>query len=158
MAVQLAREVGARVIGTASPPNHADLLSLGAEPVTYGDGLLERIRVLAPDGVDAAIDTAGTDEAIETSVALVADRSRIVTIAAFAQGFRLGLKVLGGAPGADAGVEIRAAARGELVERIEGGTLTVRMDSVHRFSDAAAAHQRLASGLAHGKIVLVPDS
>ena len=50
--------------------------------MTYGSGLAERIRALAPHGVDAAIDTVGTDEAIGTSLALVADRDRIATIAA----------------------------------------------------------------------------
>jgi NADPH-dependent curcumin reductase CurA len=51
---------GARVIGTASPANHEYLRSLGAEPVAYGEGLVERIRALAPDGVDAALDVAGS--------------------------------------------------------------------------------------------------
>ena len=58
-AVQIARARGARVIGTASEANHEFLRSLGAEPTTYGDGMVERIRALAPDGVDLAFDTAG---------------------------------------------------------------------------------------------------
>ena len=58
-AVQIARNRGARVIGTASPNNHDYLRSLGAEPTTYGDGLVERVRAIAPDGVDAALDAAG---------------------------------------------------------------------------------------------------
>ena len=92
MAVQLAVLAGARVIGTASESGHACLRELGAEPVTYGDGLLERIRAIAPNGVDVAVDTVGTDEAIDTSVALVADRDRIVTIAGFKRGVELGLR------------------------------------------------------------------
>ncbi len=59
-AVQLAVARGARVIGTASPANHDYLRSLGAEPVAYGEGLVERVRTLAPDGVDAALDVAGS--------------------------------------------------------------------------------------------------
>ena len=51
---------GARVIGTASPANHDYLRSLGAEPVAYGEGLAGRVRALAPDGVDAALDVAGS--------------------------------------------------------------------------------------------------
>ena len=74
-------------------------------PVLYGEGLRDRTRALAPQGIDAAIDTVGTDEAIDVTVALVADRNRIATIAAFGRGFALGLKVLGGAPGADPGTE-----------------------------------------------------
>src|SRR6185295_10799867 len=58
-AVQLAKARGAHVIGTASEGNHDFLRSLGAEPTTYGDGLVERVRALAPDGVDLAFDTAG---------------------------------------------------------------------------------------------------
>ena len=57
--------------------------SSGAEPVVYGDGLLERVRALAPEGVDAALDLVGTDEAMDVSLALVADRDRIATIANF---------------------------------------------------------------------------
>lgn len=57
--MQVARELGARVIGTASEPNHEHLRSLGVEPVAYGDGLVERARALAPDGVDAVADFVG---------------------------------------------------------------------------------------------------
>ncbi len=59
-AVQLAVVRGARVIGTASPANHDYLRSLGAEPVAYGEGLVERVRALAPGGVDLALDVAGS--------------------------------------------------------------------------------------------------
>lgn len=79
--------------------------------MSYGDGLLDRIRALAPDGVDAAIDCVGTDEALDTSLALVADRGRVATIAAFKRGTEEGIKVLGMGPGGDPGTELRAAAR-----------------------------------------------
>lgn len=79
MAVQLARHLGARVIGTASERNHAYLRSLGAEPVTYGDGLGERVRALAPDGVDAVFDTVGGD-ALTESVPLLAAGGRLASI------------------------------------------------------------------------------
>jgi NADPH:quinone reductase len=156
MAVQLAVAAGARVIGTASESGHAYLRELGAEPVTYGEGLLERIRAVAPDGIDAAVDTVGTDEAIDTSVALVADRDRIVTIAAFKRGVELGLKVIGGGPGADPGTEIRAAARLELAQLAETGRLTVLVAASYPLAEAADALRALATGHTHGKIVLVP--
>ena len=156
MAVQLASNAGARVIGTASAPSHAYLRGLGAEPVAYGDGLLERIRDIAPGGVDAAIDTVGTDEAVDASVALVADRNRIVTIAAFQRGVQLGIKVIGAGPGGDPGTEIRAAARLELVRQAETGKLHVRVAGTYPLSEAAAAHRELLSGHTHGKIVLIP--
>jgi NADPH2:quinone reductase len=156
MAVQIALSSGARVIGTAGAAGHATLRALGAEPVAYGAGLIERVRDLAPDGVDAAIDTVGSDEAIDVSVALVADRDRIVTIAAFGRGFALGLKVIGGAPGADPGTEIRAAARLELTRLVAAGSLRVEVARTFPLAEAAAAHRELARGHSHGKIILVP--
>jgi NADPH:quinone reductase len=156
MAVQLAVRDGARVIGTASESSHAYLRELGAEPVTYGAGLLERIRALARDGIDAAIDAVGSDEAIDTSLALVADRDRIVTLVAVTRGFELGLKVLGGAPGADPGTEIRRAAPLELARLAEAGELRVLVAASYPLAEAAAAHRALATGHTHGKIVLVP--
>ena len=86
LAVQLARLRGARVIATAGERNHDLLRELGAEPVAYGDGLLERVRALAPEGVDVALDLVGSDEAMDVSLALVADRDRIASIANFARG------------------------------------------------------------------------
>jgi len=156
MAIQLAVNAGARVIGTAGAGNHAYLREFGVEPVTYGDGLVERIRALAPDGIDAAIDTVGTTEALDVSVALVADRNRIVTIAASQRGFELGIKVIGMYPGADPGTEIRAAARLELVRQAEAGKLRVRVARTYPLSDVASAHRELLSGHTHGKIVLIP--
>jgi NADPH2:quinone reductase len=153
VATQVARARGARVIGTASPAHHEELRALGAEPVAYGEGLLERVRVIAPDGVDAAIDTVGTDEAMD--VALVADRNRIATIANFRRGFAEGIKVLGGAPGADSGVEIRAAARLELVRLADEGKLTLKA-MPYPLSEVAAAHRESIAGHPAGKLVLVP--
>jgi NADPH2:quinone reductase len=156
MVVQLAVADGIRVIGTASEANHERLRALGATPVLYGAGLLDRIRALAPEGVDAAIDGVGTGEALDVSVALVADRARIATIAGAQRGFELGIKVLGGAPGADAGVEIRSAARLELVRRVAAGTLRVEIDQTFPLTEAAAAHRVLAAGHTRGKIALIP--
>ena len=156
MAVQLAVDAGTRVIATAGKSRHDYLRTLGAEPVAYRDGLIERIRALAPGEVDAAIDAAGTDEALDTSIALVADRNRIATIAGFQRGFELGIKVLGGVPGGDPGTEVRAAARLELVRLAQAGKLKVLVAATYPLAEAAAAHRALASGHTHGKIVLVP--
>jgi NADPH:quinone reductase-like Zn-dependent oxidoreductase len=76
--VQLARRRGASVIGTALPRNHALLRLLGATAVEYGDGLVERVRPIGAPTV--AFDLVGTDEAFDISLALVADRTRVVTI------------------------------------------------------------------------------
>jgi len=155
-AVQLARLRGARVIGTASARNHDLLRSLGAEPVTYGEGLLDRIRELAPDGVDAALDLVGTDEAMDVSLALVDDRSRIATIANFARGPVEGVKLLGGGPGADPGEDIRNAARTELARLAGDGTLRVFVGSTYPLDDAAAAHRQILTGHTTGKLILLP--
>ncbi len=156
MVVQLAVHIGARVIGTAGESGHAYLRQFGAEPVVYGDGLVERIRELAPGGVDAAIDTVGTTEAIDTSLALVPDRSRIVTIAAFQRGLELGIKVIGGAPGADPGTEVRSAARLDLLRLVEEDKLRVVVAAIYPLFEAADAHRALQVGHTHGKIILVP--
>lgn len=80
-AVQLARLAGATVIGTASQSTFPFLRELGAEPVTYGDGLADRVRALAPYGITAAVDLFGT-ETVETALALGVAPERISAIAA----------------------------------------------------------------------------
>ena len=155
-AVQLARASGARVIATASPGRHDLVRSLGAEPVAYGEGLEQRVRALAPQGIDAAIDTVGTDEALDTSVALVADRGRIATIAGFGRGAELGIRLLGGGPGADPGTELRDAARLTLVKHVADGSLVVPVAATYPLADVRAAHVAAASSHAPGKIALIP--
>lgn len=80
MAVQLAVHLGARVIGTASEYNHDYLRELGAEPVVYGPGLADRVRAIAPDGVDAALDLVG-GEALAATGDVLKVPGRVVSIA-----------------------------------------------------------------------------
>jgi NADPH2:quinone reductase len=77
-----ARILGVRVVGTASPANFDVVRRFGGIPVEYGPGLLGRVRAAAPEGIAAALDTVGSDEAGDVSLALVEDRDRMVTIAA----------------------------------------------------------------------------
>ncbi len=156
MAVQLAAARGATVVATASPARHDFLRQLGAVPVAYGDGLADRVAALAPGGVDAALDLVGTDEAVDVSVMLVADRARIATIAAFARGLEAGIKVLGNGPGADPGTKIRDAARLELTRLAQDKTLHVFVTGTFPLADAAAAHRAIMSGHTTGKIALIP--
>ena len=151
MAVQLAVARGARVIATASPARHDQLRRYGAEPVAYGAGLADRVRAIGR--VDAALDLVGTDEALDTSVELVADRSRIATIAGFARAGALGIAAL---TGADGGQEIRDAARAELLALAVDGKVEVTVDRVFSLGEAAEAHRYLQAGHARGKVVLVP--
>jgi NADPH:quinone reductase len=154
MLVQLARERGVRVVGTASRASHEYLAALGADPVVYGDGLADRVRSLAPNGIDAAVDAIGTDEAVDVSLELVPDRSRIATLVAFARARESGIKALGGDPGADPGTEIRAAARDGLVELADAGKVTVHVARAYPLSQAAEAHRELRRGHVHGKLVV----
>ena len=156
MAVQLATARGARVVATASPQRHGFLSGLGAVPVAYGDGLAERATAAAPDGFDVALDLIGTDEAVDVSLALVPDRDRIATIAAFARAPKAGIKTLGGAPGADPGTEIRDAARLELARLAQDKKLQVFVSQVFPLAEVADAHRVIMTGHATGKIVLIP--
>jgi NADPH:quinone reductase-like Zn-dependent oxidoreductase len=150
-AVQLAVARGATVIGTASSGRHDQLRAYGATPVGYGEGLADRVRAIGP--VDAALDLVGTDEALDTSVELVADRGRIATIAGFARAQELGIAALTGADGGD---EIRAEARPELIRLAADGQLEVTVDRTFPLDEAPEAHRYLQTGHARGKVVLLP--
>jgi enoyl reductase len=144
IAVQLARLRGARVIGTARPANHNHLRSLGVVPVAYGPGLVDRVRALAPDGVDAALDLVG-GEAVDASLALVADRRRIGTTvdarAAKEHGFqRVGRR--------------STPALLELVELVARGDLALTVDASYPLEAAARAHARVEAGHVRGKLAL----
>ena len=153
LVVQLARRRGARVIATASERNHEYLRSLGAEPVAYGDGLLDRVRALAPEGVDAAIDTVGTDEAIDVSLALVGDPRRVVSIAGYGRR-DAGIYLIGG--GGEAGTEIREAARPEVARLLATGDLTLSIQRKYPLDQTAEAHREGLGGHTRGKLVIVP--
>jgi NADPH:quinone reductase-like Zn-dependent oxidoreductase len=147
-AVQLARARGARVIGTASEPNHEFLRSLGAEPTTYGDGMVDRVRALAPDGVDLAFDTAGKG-GLPDLIELTGDPARVATIADFSAA-ALGVKVTGGG-------DFRALeALDEAASLFEAGHLQVPVARTLPFAQAAEAHRLSEEGHVRGKLILVP--
>jgi len=156
MAVQLAVARGATVLATASPARHDFLRELGAIPVAYGAGLADRVRQAAPQGIDVALDLVGTDEAVDVSLELAADRTRIVTIAAFARAGSAGIKAIGGGPGADPGTEIRDAARLELARLAGDGKLRVFVTQTFPLAEAAAAHRAIITGHTTGKIAMIP--
>src|SRR5579859_1953190 len=156
MAVQLAGLRGATAVATASPARHDLLRELGAVPVAYGPGLAERVRDLAPAGVDAALDLVGTDEAVDASLELVADRARIVTIAAFGRAQHEGIKALGRGPGADPGDEIRSAARLDLATLAGERKLRVVIAALFPLAQVAGAHRAIMTGHVGGKIALIP--
>ncbi|MFE5705119.1 NADP-dependent oxidoreductase [Rhodococcus koreensis] len=154
LAVQLAVARGATVVGTAGAANQDYVRNLGATPVVYGDGLEERVLEVAPQGIDAALDTVGTDEAVDVSLALVKDKTRIVTIAAFGRAQVDGFASVGG--GNPASAEARLKARAELVEQAGAGHLTVTIAKTFPLIDAAQAHRELAQPHPAGKFILIP--
>jgi NADPH:quinone reductase len=80
----------------------------------------------------------------------------VATIAAYARGFELGIKVLGGAPGADPGTAIRAAARLDLVLLAPEKQLRVVVSQTFPLADVAEAHRAITTGHTTGKIALIP--
>ncbi|MFF8275235.1 NADP-dependent oxidoreductase [Streptomyces lateritius] len=151
VAVQLAVAAGATVIGTASEGNHAFLRELGAIPVAYGEGLADRIRAVAPDGVDAVFDAAGHDT-LPLSIELMGgEKERIVTIAA-PDAEEHGI-VFSGVVAAPAEVRARLTDQARLAVE---GRLTVRLAEALPLKEAARAQELSESGHVRGKLVLLP--
>jgi NADPH:quinone reductase len=152
--LQQAALLGARVIGTASERNFDVVTRYGGLPVSYGDGLEQRVREAAPGGVVAALDCVGTDEAVDVSLALVADRDRIVTIAAFERAQADGLTAIAGAmPASQA---YRDSVRADLVRWAGEGRLVVPVARTFALADALEATELLMSQHPGGKLVLEP--
>lgn len=151
--VQQAMLLGARVIGTAGECDFDAVRGFGATPVAYGPGLEERVRAAAPDGVDAAVDTVGVDEAVDVSLALVGDRRRIVSTAAFGRVRRDGFQVVGGSVPRSG--PFRAAARQSILDLAAQGMLTVPIGQTFAFSDARRAVEALQGKHPYGKLALV---
>ena len=150
-AVQLALARGVRVIGTASPANHEYLRSLGAEPVAYGEGLAGRVRALAPDRVDAALDVAGSGVLPEL-IELAGGPEHVVTIADFAGAQEHGVRFSSG----DAGRAVHALA--EIGELIESGRFSLPVARTFPLAEIAQAHRVGEDGHVRGKLVLVVGS
>ncbi|WP_306365728.1 NADP-dependent oxidoreductase [Nocardiopsis sp. CC223A] len=144
LGVQIARALGARVLGTASERNHDFLRSLGAEPVAYGEGLVRRVRALAPAGVDAVLDFVGGGAA-EQSLPLTGGAQRVVSIAD-AEVQRFGGHYLWVRPSSEDLVELGGMA--------EAGVLTVHVEHELPLTEAARAWRLSKEGRTRGKIVL----
>jgi NADPH:quinone reductase-like Zn-dependent oxidoreductase len=149
--VQLARERGARVIGTASPGNHEYLRTYGAEPTTYGDGLVERVRELSPDGVDEAIDAAGGG-ALPALVELAGGPENVVTIADYQGAQETGVTMTGGAGSVRAWHALATAA-----DLVEAGRFSLPVAQTFPLERIAEAHALSETGHVRGKLVLLVD-
>jgi NADPH:quinone reductase len=154
--LQQARVLGIGVVGTASPDNFDLVRKFGGFPVQYGPGLLDRVRAAAPGGVTAALDTVGSEEAGDVSLALVADRTHVVTIVAAARAKSDGY-VFVGASNPRSG-PFRAQARRRIAALAESGAVTVPIAQTFAFDNAPAAFMMLTGAHPAGKIALVNDN
>lgn len=142
--LQQIRALDCRVLGTASDQNFGLLRQFGAEPLPYGDGLEERTRDAATEGVTAAFDCVGTDEAIDVSLALVANRSRAE---------QEGIAFIDGASPQSRAFRLGIAQ--DLVDSAARGELTVPMARTFPLREAADALRYLQRGHPGGKIALI---
>jgi len=148
IAVQLARRAGATVIGLASAANHEWLRGHGITPVTYGDGVADRIRKAASK-VDAFVDTFGGDY-VQIALDLGVQPARIDTIANFEAVGKYGVKGDGSAAGASAGV------LAVLAWLVAAGELAFPIEAAYPLDQVQDAYRRLEQGRVRGKIVLLP--
>jgi NADPH:quinone reductase len=153
--LQQARLLGVRMVGTASPSNFDFVKGFGGTPVAYGPGLLDRVRAAAPEGIAAALDTVGSAEAGDVSLALVADRNRVVTIAAAPRAKADGYVFVGASNPASG--PFRARTRGHILKLAQDGQLVVPMAGTFTFADAPAAFAALTGSHAPGKLALVNE-
>jgi NADPH:quinone reductase-like Zn-dependent oxidoreductase len=149
IAVQLAREAGARVIGLAGDANHKWLSDHGVIPISYGDGVEDRIRAACAGKVDAFIDTFGGGY-VELALKLGVAKNRIDTIIDFAAAAKYGVKTEGN----------REAANAEVLAQLAGllaaGRLEIPIAKVYPLANVRDAYRELEQRHTHGKIVLVP--
>lgn len=146
LATQLAVAAGAHVIGTASPANQDRVAGYGATPTTYGEGLVERVRALAP-AVDAVLDTAGSG-VLPDSIELRGGTERVLTLADPAA-HTLGVEFT---ERSEPSSEVLA----EILDLVARGEVSVPVAHVLPLAEAARAQSLVDDGHAGGKVVLVP--
>ncbi|GAA1852979.1 NADP-dependent oxidoreductase [Pseudonocardia ailaonensis] len=148
--VQLARARGLRVIGTASPAKHDDLIRFGAIPVAYDDDVLNRIHAAAPGGIDAVLNMAGR-KALRTVAPLVADPARhLRSVSNWDLVAQLG--------GTNVTRDRSTAVLEQLGHLVAAGALDPLVTDVRPFDDAHAALRLVEDGHSLGKVVLAIDS
>jgi NADPH:quinone reductase-like Zn-dependent oxidoreductase len=149
IAVQLARNAGAKVIGLSSNANHKWLADHGVIPVTYGDGVEDRIRATSGGKVDAFIDTFGGGY-VELALKLGVAPNRIDTIIDFAAAAKYGVKTEGNHEAATADV------LAQLAGLLAAGHLEIPIAKVYPLAEVRDAYRELEQRHTRGKIVLEP--
>ena len=146
---QLLAHRGARVLGIASKANAGWLSAHGAVPVEYGDGLADRLRAQAPDGIDAFIDLHGP-EYVQLAADLGVARDRIETIISYSKAGELGTKAEGSTDASTPEV------MQEMAGLVAAGVIEIDIAATYPLEDVAAAFAEQAKGHTAGKIVLLP--
>lgn len=145
--IQFALGRGLKVIGTASEKNHDYLASLGAVPLTYGAGLVERVPEVAPEGIDGALDISGAG-VISDLVTLAGDPTKVISIADFTAP-SLGARVSTGATRTN-------NPRDGFAEALALPHFALNIEHKYTLEDTSAAHQQAESGHTVGKLVVIP--
>ncbi|MDN3494407.1 NADP-dependent oxidoreductase [Planococcus sp. APC 4015] len=154
MVLQLAARLGVRVIGTASPSSFTRVEQFGGTAVAHGPGLHDRVTDAAGAPIAAVLDAVGTDEAVDVSLALVADRSRIVTVAAAARAQSEGFAwIVGSLP---ASAAYRDGVRAELIALAGAGELEIPLARTYPLTQAREAVSFVLDGHPGGKVALIP--
>ncbi|WP_286309029.1 NADP-dependent oxidoreductase [Agromyces mangrovi Wang et al. 2018] len=149
LAAQLVARHGATAIGTASDDNHEFLRSIGVVPVAYGDGMVERIRSIAPGGVDAVLDNHGR-ATLQAGLDLGVAPARMNTIADRPFAAEIGATGVGGANARDGDLA-------DIVALIADGELAFPVDTVFPIERVVDAYRHLQAGHLRGKVVLVTE-
>ncbi|WGW11586.1 NADP-dependent oxidoreductase [Saxibacter everestensis] len=145
-AVQFALADGLMVIGTASERNHEFLRSLGAIPVSYGEGLVDRVNEIAPRGVDVAFDAVGSGTLPEL-IQITGSPDAVITIAD-ADAARHGVRFTSGGEG-------RAPeGRADAAALFEQGKFTLPVAETFPLEDTQTAHAKSEEGHVLGKYIL----
>jgi NADPH:quinone reductase-like Zn-dependent oxidoreductase len=147
--VQLLRVRGAEVVGLASEDHHDWLRDHGVTPVTYGDGVLERIVEATPQGIDAFIDLFGPDY-IDLALQLDVPPAKIETIIAYEKAQEVGAKMKGSSDASSP--EILK----EMAELVAAGRIELPIAATYPLEEVREAFEQLEDRHTLGKIVLVP--
>ncbi len=144
--IQLARHRGITVIGTARTQKHDYLRGLGAIPTTYGPGLAERVRELAPEGVDAALDLAGSG-IIPELIEIAGDPSRVLSVADFVAP-QYGAKFSAGPP------QNPERVLADVARLCSEGLFRLRVEQTFPLEQTAEAQEVSAKGRVTGKLII----
>ncbi|MGD0686889.1 MAG: NADP-dependent oxidoreductase [Streptosporangiaceae bacterium] len=147
--VQLLKVKGASVIGIASQAHHEWLTTHGVTPVAYGDGLADRLRAAAPDGIDAFIDLFGP-EYVRLAVELGVPRDRIETIIAFDAAREYGTKAEGSGTASTTGV------LAEMTGLVADGLIEIPIAASYPLDHVQQAYAEVEQRHTLGKVVLIP--